>query len=443
MRYLIQNAHLINEGQARTVDVRIRDGRILTIAAVLAHDGVEQLIDARGLHLLPGMIDDQVHFREPGLETKGTIFSESRAAVAGGITSYMEMPNTQPPTLNAAALEAKYARARETSLANYAFYMGASNDNLEDIKRLDPRSACAVKVFIGASTDNMRVDNESVLEGIFAHSPTLIATHCEHMPTIMANLSRATARFGDDIPVALHAQIRDAQACFASSSIAVQLARRHSADLHVLHLTTAKELALFDSAPLAGKKITAEVCVHHLWFEASRYTDLGALIKCNPAIKSVEDRQALRAALLDDRLDIIATGHAPHLLAEKRLPYAQSPSGMPLVQHALPALLELVHQGVLDLPTLVRKCAHAPAERFQVALRGYVREGYFADLVLVDLYRPHIVRRDEVRYRCGWSPFEGETFRAQITHTFVSGHLAYCRSEIDDSVLGRRLEFSR
>jgi len=443
MRYLIQNAHLINEGQARTVDVRIRDGRILTIAAVLAHDGVEQLIDARGLHLLPGMIDDQVHFREPGLETKGTIFSESRAAVAGGITSYMEMPNTQPPTLNAAALEAKYARARETSLANYAFYMGASNDNLEDIKRLDPRSACAVKVFIGASTDNMRVDNESVLEGIFAHSPTLIATHCEHMPTIMANLSRATARFGDDIPVALHAQIRDAQACFASSSIAVQLARRHSADLHVLHLTTAKELALFDSAPLAGKKITAEVCVHHLWFEASRYADLGALIKCNPAIKSVEDRQALRAALLDDRLDIIATGHAPHLLAEKRLPYAQSPSGMPLVQHALPALLELVHQGVLDLPTLVRKCAHAPAERFQVALRGYVREGYFADLVLVDLYRPHIVRRDEVRYRCGWSPFEGETFRAQITHTFVSGHLAYCRSEIDDSVLGRRLEFSR
>jgi len=443
MRYLIQNAHLINEGQARTVDVRIRDGRILTIAAVLAHDGVEQLIDARGLHLLPGMIDDQVHFREPGLETKGTIFSESRAAVAGGITSYMEMPNTQPPSLNAAALEAKYARARETSLANYAFYMGASNDNLEDIKRLDPRSACAVKVFIGASTDNMRVDNESVLEGIFAHSPTLIATHCEHMPTIMANLSRATARFGDDIPVALHAQIRDAQACFASSSIAVQLARRHSADLHVLHLTTAKELALFDSAPLAGKKITAEVCVHHLWFEASRYTDLGALIKCNPAIKSVEDRQALRAALLDDRLDIIATGHAPHLLAEKRLPYAQSPSGMPLVQHALPALLELVHQGVLDLPTLVRKCAHAPAERFQVALRGYVREGYFADLVLVDLYRPHIVRRDEVRYRCGWSPFEGETFRAQITHTFVSGHLAYCRSEIDDSVLGRRLEFSR
>jgi len=443
MRYLIQNAHLINEGQARTVDVRIRDGRILTIAAVLAHDGVEQLIDARGLHLLPGMIDDQVHFREPGLETKGTIFSESRAAVAGGITSYMEMPNTQPPSLNAAALEAKYARARETSLANYAFYMGASNDNLEDIKRLDPRSACAVKVFIGASTDNMRVDNESVLEGIFAHSPTLIATHCEHMPTIMANLSRATARFGDDIPVALHAQIRDAQACFASSSIAVQLARRHSADLHVLHLTTAKELALFDSAPLAGKKITAEVCVHHLWFEASRYADLGALIKCNPAIKSVEDRQALRAALLDDRLDIIATGHAPHLLAEKRLPYAQSPSGMPLVQHALPALLELVHQGVLDLPTLVRKCAHAPAERFQVALRGYVREGYFADLVLVDLYRPHIVRRDEVRYRCGWSPFEGETFRAQITHTFVSGHLAYCRSEIDDSVLGRRLEFSR
>jgi dihydroorotase len=443
MRYLIQNAQLVNEGQTRAVDVRVRDGRIQSIAASLAHDGVETLIDARGKHLLPGMIDDQVHFREPGLEHKGTIGSESRAAVAGGITSFMEMPNTQPPTLSRAALEHKYAIAAESALANHAFYLGASNDNLDDVKRLDPTAACGVKVFMGASTGNMLVDDETILEGIFAHSPTLIATHCEDTPTIMKNLARVREQYGEDIPVELHPVIRDAECCYKSSSLAVELARRHGADLHVLHLTTAREMALFEPGPIEHKKITAEVCVHHLWFDDSRYADLGALIKCNPAVKSRADRDALRRALIEDRLDIIATDHAPHLLSEKAQNYARSPAGLPLVQHALPALLDLVHEGVLDLPTLVHKVAHAPAIRYKVSERGFVREGYFADLVLVDFDRADRIRREDVRYRCGWSPFEGANLRATISHTFVSGHLAYANGAIDESVLGQRLQFNR
>ncbi|HSO18935.1 MAG TPA: dihydroorotase, partial [Desulfosarcina sp.] len=403
----------------------------------------ERVFDAGGRALLPGMIDDQVHFREPGLTHKGSIASESRAAVAGGITSFMEMPNTVPPTTTIDRLEEKHRLARGTSFANYSFYLGGANDNIDAIKRLDPGQACGVKVFMGASTGNMLVDDPDALTQIFTHSPTIVAVHCEDSPTIDANTRRLQAVHGEDIPMALHPAIRSEDACYRSTALAVDLARQCRTRLHVLHLSTAKELALFTSGPLDEKRITAEVCVHHLFFSGGDYAQLGTLIKCNPAVKTEADRLGLLAALKADTIDVVATDHAPHTLAEKRQPYLKAPSGLPLVQHALVSLLELVHDGVLTLPEAVEKIAHAPARLFDIKERGYLREGYWADLVLVDLDRPGLVDEQPVLYGCGWTPFAGRRFRSTVVATWVAGHAAFIDGRVDPAPTGRRLAFDR
>jgi dihydroorotase len=418
---LILNATLVNEGQVFQSDVLLDKNRIRRIDTDLQSYPADLIIDATGLHLLPGMIDDQVHFREPGLTQKGCIATESAAAVAGGITSYMEMPNVAPPTLNRHALADKFAIAAASSVANYSFYLGASVDNLDEIKAVDPSSVCGIKVFMGASTGNLLVDDPVALEQIFAHSPILIATHCEDGKVIAANLQRIQQQYGIDLPVQFHPLIRDAEACYASSAYAVSLAKKYRSQLHVLHLTTAKELALFSDLPLAQKHITAEVCVHHLRYCDEDYARLGNLLKCNPAVKSKADRDALRQALRDGRLDIIATDHAPHLLAEKQLPFMQAPAGLPLVQHALLSVLDLYHQGELTLAQVVQKTAHAPAQRFGVAERGFLREGYLADLVLVDLAQPTVVEEAQLLYKCGWSPQQGEVLQSTLISTFVNG----------------------
>lgn len=440
---LIVNADIVNDGRRFAADVRVRDGRIAAVGSQLAAQGNERVFDARGRLLLPGMIDDQVHFREPGLEHKGDFFTESRAAVAGGITSFMEMPNSKPATTNRAALEDKYARAARKSPANFAFYLGATNDNLEEIRRLDPRAACGVKIFMGASTGNMLVDAPATLDAIFRDAPTLIATHCEDTPTIEANLAAARSRYGEAIPAAEHPFIRSREACIQSTRLALQLARRHDARLHVLHVTTAEELELFAPGPADGKRITAETCVHFLHFSNQDYAQKGNLIKCNPAIKLPSDRAAIIQAVRDGRIDVLATDHAPHTWEEKQQPYEKAPSGLPLAQSVLQCALERWFDGQLPLESIVEKTAHAPARLFEVRERGYVREGYWADLVLIDTALAHTVTRGETLSKCGWSPFEGTTFRSTIAATWVNGHLAWLNGKLDDSRLGRRLEFDR
>ncbi len=444
---LITNARLVNEGKVTEADLRIEDGRIARIdAGMSARDG-EHVVDAGGRWLLPGMIDDQVHFREPGLTHKGDIATESAAAVAGGLTTFMDMPNTNPPTLNADALQAKYDAAAGRARANYGFYMGASNDNLEHIQRLDPKTAPGIKVFMGASTGNMLVDNPETLDAIFRDAPTPIITHCEDTPMIDALMQQYQAQYGDTLSAEQHPDIRSRAACLKSSELAVSLAKKHGTRLHVLHISTADELALFERGPLiradgSRKQITAETCIHFLRFDRTDYARLGNLIKCNPAIKDVADREALTAALVEDIIDVLATDHAPHTWEEKQKPYAQAPSGLPLVQYALTAALELVHEGKMDIARIVQKFAHAPAQLFDVAERGFLREGYFADLVLVE-DKPFTVKREDVLSRCGWSPFEGTTFHSRIASTWINGQLAWDGSQIVGTANGQRLSFNR
>ncbi|MEI7037121.1 dihydroorotase [Fulvimonas yonginensis] len=441
--WLIKNAELINEGRRFQADLRIKSGRIDAVGGDLGARPGEQVLDAAGLWLLPGMIDDQVHFREPGLTHKADTWHESRACAAGGITSFMEMPNTKPPALDRETLEAKYARAAETSAVNYAYYMGASNDNLEAIRALDPKAAPGVKVFMGASTGNMLVDDPDTLDGIFRDCPTPIITHCEDTPMIDANLARAHEMYGEAIPAREHPLIRSREACIKSTRLAISLAKKHGTRLHVLHISTADELALFEPGPLAGKKITAETCVHFLHFSDADYERLGFLIKCNPAIKTAADREAITRALAEGRIDVLATDHAPHLLAEKEQLYDKAPSGLPLVQFALQAALERVFEGRLALERVVEAVTHAPATLFGVKERGFLREGYAADVVLVDPRKPHTVRREEVLSLCGWSPFEGTTFSSSIAATFVNGQRVWDGTRVDDAVRGQRLAFDR
>jgi dihydroorotase len=441
--WLIRNADIVNEGRRFEGDVRVRDGRIDAIGPSLAERPGERVFDAGGRLLLPGMIDDQVHFREPGLEHKGDFYTESRAAVAGGVTSFFEMPNSKPTTTDYAALADKYARAAQKSLANHAFYFGATNDNLDLIRNLDPRAACGIKIFMGASTGNMLVDNPATLDGIFRDAPIPVVTHCEDTPTIEANLAAERARYGDAIPVERHPLIRSREACIKSTRLAIELARRHGTRLHVLHVSTADELALFTPGPLDGKRITAETCVHFLHFSDADYATKGNLIKCNPAIKTAADRTAIIDALRDGRIDVLATDHAPHTLEEKSQSYEKAPSGLPLVQFVLQCALERWFDGLLSLELIVERTAHAPAKLFNVSGRGFIREGYWADLALIDTTAPQTVTREAVISKCGWSPFEGATFRSSVAATWVNGHLAWNGGKLDDSQLGRRLGFAR
>jgi dihydroorotase len=438
---LICNARVVNEGTISAADILIDKGRIEKIAPTIkAQDGWD-VLDVEGKHVLPGMIDDQVHFREPGATHKGDIASESAAAVAGGITSFMDMPNVKPPTLNVELLESKYRLAGGNARANYGFYLGASNENIEQIQSLPPNTACGVKVFMGASTGNLLVDDPDALNAIFARCPVPLVTHCEDTPTIQANERHYRNVYGEDVPMAMHPHIRSADACYMSSALAVDLANRHHSRLHVLHLTTAREMTLFSNAPLQDKRITAEVCVHHLFFDDSDYASKGTQIKCNPAIKSDVDRQALMRAVVENRIDVIATDHAPHTWEEKQQSYFNAPAGLPLVQHALLSLLQHYHLGKLPLTTIVEKISHAPARIFGVVDRGFIREGYWGDLVVVDLQKPYPVTRRNILYKCGWSPFEDFTFQSSIAATFVNGELAYDDGKVLPGVHGARLEF--
>ena len=439
----ILNARMINEGAELHGELLIRDGRIDAVGSrVPVVSGADE-VDAGGRLLMPGMIDDQVHFREPGLTHKADFYTESRAAVAGGITSYMEMPNSNPQTVTREALVDKHARAKNRSIANYGFYLGATNDNLEEIKRVDHALACGIKVFMGASTGNMLVDDEAVLEAIFASSPLVIATHCEHTPTILENEARMREKYGDDVPMALHPEIRSVDACFRSSTLAVELAKRHGARLNVLHLTTEKELELFSAGPASDKRITVEVCAHHLYFDDTWYASKGADIKCNPAVKKASDRNALLKAVADDVIDIIATDHAPHTRQEKQATYFNAPAGLPLVQHALQSLLEHHHDGLLSLEKIVEKVCHAPAIVYGVEERGFLREGYWADLVLVDLNRTENVDEMPVLSKCGWTPFAGLDFRSTITATWVNGNLVWRDGAIQTDTPALPLKFER
>jgi len=442
--YLIKNARIVNEGLISKGFVLIRGGIIRAVGT--GEPGAEQelavVVDAGGKYLLPGIIDDQVHFREPGLTHKGEIATESKAAVAGGITSYMEMPNTKPQATSIAELEKKYERAREVSMANYSFYLGATNDNLEEIKKLDPARICGVKVFMGSSTGNMLVDDRKSLERIFAGSPALIATHCEDEATIIRNTIKAREEFGEDVPVNQHALIRSEEACYLSSSLAVELAKKHNARLHILHISTARELELFQQGTdFKKKRITSEVCIHHLWFNEEDYERKGTLIKWNPSIKTLHDRDSLLAAVLNDKLDVIATDHAPHTIEEKQSKYFESPSGGPMVQHALTAMLELVHLGKISIEKVVEKMCHAPARLFGIKDRGFIEPGLKADLVLVDMDQEWTVAHKNIHYKCGWSPLEGETFHSKVSHTWVNGQLAYKEGLFNEMVRGERLEF--
>ncbi len=445
--YYIKNAIIVNEGMVFDGGVYINDGLIQLVFMSGDQPKVPngaEIIDAHGLHLIPGVIDDQVHFRDPGLTHKADLYTESKAAVAGGVTSFMEMPNTIPQTLTQELLEKKYQLGAEKSLANFSFYMGASNDNLEEILKTDPATVCGIKVFMGASTGNMLVDDPHVLEGIFEKAPMLVAVHCEDEPTIQENARILKERFGEEIPLEYHPLIRSEEACYRSSSFAVKLAEKYGTRLHVLHLSTSRELNLFNNTtPLKKKMITSEVCVHHLWFHEGDYERLGNFIKWNPAIKSMDDRDELLKALLDNRIDVVATDHAPHTIEEKENTYFKAPSGGPLVQHALPAILEFFHRGLVTLETVVEKMCHAPANCFKVKNRGFIREGYAADLALVDLQAPWKVDKDNILYKCGWSPFEGQQFHSKVTHTFVNGHLAWHNGTFDESVKGERLLFDR
>jgi len=441
---LIINATIVNEGKQFESDVFIKDGKIEKIGTGLSHIVADKTIDAQGKYLIPGMIDDQVHFREPGLTHKANIYTESRAAVAGGITSFMEMPNTVPQALTQELLEDKYQTAQKDALANYSFFMGASNNNLEEVLKTDPATVCGVKIFMGSSTGNMLVDNAKVLEDIFRNSPTLIATHCEDEETIRHNTAAFKEKYGEEMAIKHHPSIRSEEACYLSSSRAVELAKKTNARLHILHISTAKETHLFDnSIPLKDKKITSEACVHHLWFEDADYDKKGTHIKWNPAVKKASDRKGIQDAVNSNLIDVIATDHAPHTLEEKSNTYWSAPSGGPLVQHALPALFELYHQGVFSLETIIEKTSHAVADLFDIDKRGYIKEGYWADIVLVDLNSPWQVSKENILYKCGWSPFEETTFKSRITHTIVSGKLAYEEGQLIEKGSGERLAFDR
>jgi len=442
---LIRNATLINEGSAAVKDVLIEGERIYKIMDRI-HDFPRDtvIIDAEGKLLIPGIIDDQVHFREPGLTQKANIASESRAAVAGGITSFIEMPNTSPPATTQKLLEEKFTIGAKDSYANFSFMMGGTNDNLEELLKTDPKNVAAIKLFLGSSTGNMLVDDEEVLEKIFSSTNLLIAVHCEDETTIKNNLDKQKSIYGDDIPIELHPVIRSEEACYKSSSNAIELAKKTGARLHVFHLSTAKETDLFtNKIPLEEKQITAEVCIHHLWFDDRDYAEKGTFIKWNPAVKSQKDKMGLWKALLDDRIDVIATDHAPHTLKEKNQVYTKAPSGGPLVQHALLAMMEAVRQKKISVEKVVEKMCHNPAKIFKIEHRGFIREGYYADLVIVDPKSSQKVTKDNILYKCGWSPFEGTTFHSTVTHTFVNGHLIYNHGMFDNNVKGKRLIFNR
>lgn len=440
---LIKNAQVVNEGEIKVLDIFIKDGRIEQIAPTIDKAAAQE-INAEGLHLLPGLIDDQVHFREPGLTYKADIATESRAAVAGGTTSFMEMPNTVPNALTQKLLQDKYDIGQDSSLANYSFFMGAGNDNLEEVLKTNPRDVCGIKVFMGSSTGNMLVDNETALANIFQNAPTLVATHCEDETTIRTNMAVYKEKYGDDVTIDMHPAIRSEEACYLSSSKAVELALKYDTRLHILHISTGKETHLFSKdIPLEKKRITAEACVHHLWFSDADYATKGNFIKWNPAVKTAADRDEIWRAVLDGRIDVIATDHAPHTFEEKSQPYLQAPSGGPLVQHALQALLDKVKEGRLTLEQLVQKTAHNTARCFQIEQRGFIREGYWADLVLVDLNKPYTVTRENILSKCTWSPFEGHTFSASIEHTIVSGNVAYSNGKIKEVGSGHRMLFDR
>ena len=440
---LLKNATVVNENKIFETDILIKGNCIERIDGNIS-DSEAKIIDVAGNYIIPGVIDDQVHFREPGLTHKGNIESESRAAIAGGITTFMEQPNTNPQTTTIEKLEEKFSIASKASFANYSFLFGGTNDNLEELKKLDPKSCSGVKLFLGSSTGNMLVDNEEVLEKIFRNTELVISTHCEDEGTIRKNLEHYKAKYGHNIPIEYHPIIRSEEACYLSSSKAIALAKKTGARLHIFHVSTGKETTLFtNKIPLEQKKITAEVCIHHLWFNDADYKTKGTLIKWNPAVKTKNDSEALWEALLDDRIDVIATDHAPHLLEEKKNPYTKAPSGGPLVQHALPAILQKHAEGKIDLKKIVEKMCHNPAKLFDIEKRGFVKEGFFADLVEVDLNSKWIVKKDNILYKCGWSPFEGTTFGASIKRTFINGHLAYDQGSFSSEKNAKRLTFNR
>ena len=440
MKALIKNARVVNEGKIFSSDVLINNGIIEKIAPVIDTEAVE--INAEGLHLFPGMIDDQVHFREPGLTHKADIHSESRAAVAGGVTSFMEMPNTIPQATTIELLEEKYAIAKRNSFANYSFFMGGTNDNIEELKKTDLKTICGIKLFMGSSTGNMLVDNEGTLDRIFSSCPNLIAIHSESEPIIRANLEKYKEQYGENIPMSAHPLIRSVEACYESTKKAVGLAKKHNTRLHILHISTEEELDFFtNTIPLKEKRITAEACVHHLWFDADDYAKLGGLIKCNPAIKDARHKKAILQAVIDGRIDIIATDHAPHTWMEKQQPYLQCPSGLPLVQHPMQMLFDFYKDGKITLEKIAEKTSHAVAECFNISNRGYIREGYKADLVLVDLNAQTKVSKQNIFYKCGWSPLDGHTFNSKIHTTFVNGNIVYSNGIIFETVRGERLGF--
>lgn len=442
-KMLIKSATIVNEGKIFEADVLVKNGRIERIDSDITAPN-EEVIDASGKYLFPGAIDDQVHFREPGLTHKANIFTESRAAVVGGVTSFMEMPNTIPNALTQELLADKYAIAAQDSLANYSFFMGASNDNLEEVLKTNSADVCGVKIFMGSSTGNMLVDEEKTLEGLFSKVNMLIATHCEDEATIRHNTEIARNAYGDNVPIEQHPIIRSAEACYKSSSLAVGLAKKYGTQLHILHISTAKELELFDnSVPLADKKITAEACIHHMWFNDSDYKEKGTLIKWNPAVKTAKDQKAILKGVLSDKIDVIATDHAPHTLEEKQNTYFKAPSGGPLVQHSLVAMLDMYHAGKIELAKIAEKMSHNPAILFKIKDRGYIREGYHADLVLVDLNNPWTVEKENILAKCGWSPFEGHQFKSRVTHTIVNGRLVYANNQLIEVGNGDRLLFDR
>ncbi|MES2396976.1 MAG: dihydroorotase [Bacteroidota bacterium] len=441
---LIKNATIVNEGKVFRANVLIENEIIAKISESEINTNADKIIDAAGLYLFPGCIDDQVHFREPGLLHKGEIYTEAKAAVAGGVTSYMEMPNTIPNVFTQKLLEEKYERAKEVSLANYSFFMGASNDNIDEVLKTNPKNVCGIKVFMGSSTGNMLVDKRETLEALFSKCKLLIATHCEDEDIIKSNMALYKEMYGENVPMECHPLIRSEEACYKSSALAVELAKKHNTRLHILHISTAKELTLFDNkTPLKQKRITAEACIHHLWFSDEDYKTKGAFIKWNPAVKTSIDRDAILQGVLENKIDVIATDHAPHTLEEKKQTYFKAPSGGPLIQHSLIAMLEFYHKGKITLEKIAEKMAHAVADCFQIEKRGYIREGYFADLVLVDLKTSWIVDESNILYKCGWSPFDGLTFHSKITHTFVNGNLVYDNGKFDERKKGQRMLFER
>lgn len=444
MQMLIKNALIVNEGRIISGDVLIRDGRIDRVGGTIQTQGRVREIDATGLYLMPGIIDDQVHFREPGLTHKADLYTEPRACVAGGVTSFMDMPNVNPPSLTQALLAERYAIAAQKSVANYSFYMGVSNDNADEVLRTDPKNVCGIKIFMGSSTGNMLVDDEEVLTRIFSQAPTLIATHCEDESTILHNLEQARAEYGDQIPVYMHPIIRNERACYLSSSYAVELARKYNTRLHILHISTAEELSLFSNAlPIEQKRITAEACVHHLYFDADDYATLGARIKWNPAVKDKRHKPQILQAVVDDVIDVLATDHAPHTLEEKANHYVKCPGGAPMVQHSLQVMLSFFFDGKISLEKIAQKMSHDVAACFRIAERGYIREGYYADMFLLDLNAQQTISKENILAKCGWSPLEGKTMRGRITHTFVNGNPVWENNMVQDQFKGSRLTFDR